>query len=255
VQETANFRIHCVPELKRADRLPAVCEQLRDRLQETWLGRTTGPWSAKCDVVVHPTVREYARQLGPGSEQSSGCATLEIEPDRVVGRRIDLRSDAVDCFDCALPHELTHVVVAEKFTRRRIPRWADEGMAILAEPRRKQDHRRRALESSLRVGPLYAAAQLTALDDYPQPERRDIFYGQSASLVAYLLERESPAKFIEFAELSTQIGGEQALSRVYGMRSWRELDSAWRSRLLVPGESAELLAADLKRIVTGGAMD
>lgn len=255
VQETSNFRVFCLPEMKEAVRLPRVCEDLRQRLHETWLTKAAGAWSPKCDVFVHPSVAEYSRILGPGSEQSSGCATLEIEAGRVVGRRIDLRADASDCFDCSLPHELTHVVVAERFTHRRIPRWIDEGMAILAEPRPKQDRRRRALADSLKRNRPFQALELTALPDYPPLDRRDIFYGQSASLVAYLMERESPARFVEFAELSTQIGAEPALARVYGVGSWAELEGDWRSRMLVPGESAELLAADLRRIAAGRDMD
>ena len=93
-----------------------------------------------------------------------------------------------------------------------------------------------------------AAAELTALADYPAPARLEMFYGQSASLVAFLMERESPSKFLEFVELSTTIPAEQALAQVYGMRNWRELDVAWRTRMLTPGESAELLAARVKEI-------
>lgn len=163
-------------------------------------------------------------------------------------RRIDLRADAVDCFDCALPHELTHVVVADRFTRNRVPRWADEGMAILAETRHKQQRRRAAFERSLATSRPYSAIELTTLADYPAAGRLELFYGQSASFVAYLIERESPSKFLEFVELSTTSPAEQALAKVYGVKDWRELEVAWRTRMLVPGESAELLAARVNEI-------
>lgn len=255
VQETANFRIYTLPDTKAAALLPETCEALRKHLLETWFSRIGGDWLPKCDVVVHSSRAGYVKTLGPGSESSSGCATVEIEPGRVAKRRIDLRGDAADCFDCALPHELTHVVVAARFTRRRIPRWADEGMAILAETRQKQTRRREAFQRSLSSVSPYAAAELMALADYPAPGRLETFYGQSASLVAYLMERESPSKFLEFVELSTTIPAEQALSRVYGMRNWRELDVAWRTRMLTPGESAELLATRVNEITTFRTVD
>jgi hypothetical protein len=248
MQETANFRICTLPDSKAARSLPGACEALRSHLLETWFSRIGDDWSPKCDVVVHSTLAAYARALGAGSERSSGCATIEIEPGRVVKRRIDLRADAVDCFDCALPHELTHVVVAERFTRNRIPRWADEGMAILAETRHKQQQRRAAFERSLATSRPYSAAELTTLADYPEAGRLELFYGQSASFVAYLIERESPSKFLEFVELSSTSPAEQALAKVYGVRDWRELEVAWRTRMLTPGESAELLAGRVNEI-------
>lgn len=248
IQETANFRVYTLPEIKAARSLPAACEALRTQLLETWFSRAGENWSPKCDVVVHAGLSGYVKALGPGSEQSSGCATIEIEPGRVARRRIDLRGDAVDCFDCALPHELTHVIVAERFTRTRIPRWADEGMAILAETRQKQERRRAALQRSLASSRQYSATELTTLSDYPAPGRLEMFYGQSASLVAYLIERESPAKFLEFLELSATAPADLALAKVYGVSNWREIEAAWRTRMLVPGESAELLATRVNEI-------
>ena len=38
-----------------------------------------------------------------------------------------------------LPHEVTHVILADLFPQQQIPRWADEGMAVLTEPREKID--------------------------------------------------------------------------------------------------------------------
>ena len=82
VQETANFRVWSPIAWKDAAKLPTACEALRRHLRETWLDGVGDDWSPKCEVVIHSTVAEYVRALGPGSEQSSGCATIEIEPGR-----------------------------------------------------------------------------------------------------------------------------------------------------------------------------
>jgi hypothetical protein len=134
IQETASFRVVCRRTAADAARLPQACEALRRQLQETWFGEVTGDWSPRCEVVVHPTTAGYVKELGPGSEQSSGCSTIDIEKGRVARRRIDLRTDAEDWMISALPHELTHVILADKFATKQIPRWADEGMGILSEP-------------------------------------------------------------------------------------------------------------------------
>ncbi len=87
--------------------------------------------------------------------------------------------------------------------------------------------------------------------DYPQGDRRDAFYGQSASLVAYLIERDSPARFLEFLQLGQKQGFERALVDVYHLRSLAELDARWRPQLLDQGQSAELFASRIARITTG----
>ena len=155
----------------------------------------------------------------------------------------------------ALPHELTHVVLADRFATRQIPRWADEGMAILSEPAAKQAIRRSAMQRALTRAPRYAAGELVSLAEYPSSDRRDAFYGQSASLVAYLIERESPARFLEFLQLGQKQGFEQALTEIYKFRSLGELDAHWRPQLIERGQSAELFAARIAKITAGQQID
>ncbi len=255
VQESASFRVFCRRDFAEARRLPEACEALRRQLQETWLGAVAEEWSPRCDIVLHPTVTGYVRELGKGSQNSSGCATVDVEKGRVVKRRIDLRADADDWMISALPHELTHVVLAEKFAMKQIPRWADEGMAILSEPVSKQATRRAAMQRALARAPRYAVGELLSLADYPAADRRDAFYGQSASLVAFLIERNSPARFLEFLQLGQKQGFERALAEVYKILSLGELDAQWHPQLTERGQSAELFAARIAKITAGQQID
>lgn len=255
IQETRNFRIFCKRELNVASKLPTACEELRAHLGETWFGESASDWQVVCDVVVHETTASYVAALGSGSEQSSGCASFEIDAGKIVRRRIDLRATADDWFDSSLPHELTHVVLAERFTRNRIPRWADEGMAILVEPAEKQRRRREALERGLADKKGFTARELTGLIDYPASDRREAFYGQSASLVSFLMERESPEKFLEFLEIAATGNRLAALKEVYGFSDWQALEAAWHPRLMLRGESAELLAQRVGRITATREID
>jgi hypothetical protein len=101
----------------------------------------------------------------------------------------------------------------------------------------------------------YGSAELMAIRDYPLGDRRDAFYGQSASLVAYLIERDSPARFLEFLQLGQKQGFERALSDVYAIRSLADLDARWRPQLLDRGQSAELFSGRIARITRGSQID
>ncbi len=134
VAVTPNFRIFWCGAEGELRALAERCEQLAAASKETWLGKARSTvWMPQCDVVVHSDVAEYVECLGSGSEQTSGCATIRLEEGRVVVRRIDLRADGLDWKSETLPHELTHVVLADRFCRAQIPPWADEGIAMLAE--------------------------------------------------------------------------------------------------------------------------
>jgi len=255
VQESNTFRVFCMPDLPEAKRLPEACETLRRQLQDTWFGAAAADWSPRCDVVVHASVAGYVRELGAGSRNSSGCATLDIKRGAVIKRRIDLRADADDWLISALPHELTHIILAEKFTDQQIPRWADEGMAILTEPVARQAVRRKAMQRAVARATRYSAQELTSIRDYPQGDGRDAFYGQSASLVAYLIERDSPERFLEFVKLGQKHGFERALTEIYRINSLAELDARWQLQLLDRGQSAELFAARIARITAGKMID
>jgi hypothetical protein len=255
VQETQSFRVFCSPNLAEAKRLPEACEALRRQLHDTWLGPGAADWSPRCDIVVHAGFSGYVRELGPDSRNSSGCATIAIDRGKVSKRRVDLRADAADWLTTALPHELTHVVLAARFSDQQIPRWADEGIAILAEPAARQAVRRTAMQKALARAPRFAAADLMSVRDYPVGDRRDAFYGQSASLVAYLIERDSPEKFLDFLEAGQRDGFEQALSEVYQIKSLTELDVRWRPQLLDRGASAELFAGRVSKIMAGAQID
>jgi len=252
VRETANFRIMTWSSSSHAQRLPQVCESLRCELQRAWCEKRNDVWSPRCDIVLHPSVESYRRSLGPGSEQSAGCTSLRLDKGKVVVRRVDLREDAEDWLAEALPHELTHVVIADRFCWKQLPRWADEGMAILAESHRRQLRRHREFERAATRQAIYHTAELLRLTDYPTPAYRDAFYGQSASLVEYLVARDGAETFLRFVERGMTVGYDAAARDCYGI-SLGELDSQWRPRLHYRDPSPPLLAQQISHITAGAA--
>jgi len=226
VLETSNFRVHSTNE-NLAGQAADIAESTRIELYRTWFGRQPETnWNPKCDIYIHDSADNYVRitRQGPGSP---GHSQTGVERGCVVSRRIDLRRDGPDVIKAILPHEITHVVLADRFTAQAMPRWADEGMAVLTEPiEKKQAHLRNLGESSGRAR-LFTARQLMTMNDYPSGDQWSVFYAQSVSLVEFLVNRAGTAKFIEFLHRAQQNGYDSELLRVFGFASFDELDREW----------------------------
>jgi peptidase MA superfamily protein len=224
IAETVNFRVlWCAGDNEVRD-LAATCERLSAQSKSAWLGAAkSAAWVPQCDIVVHSTEADYVACMGAHSAQTSGCATLRIEQGRVVLRRIDLCAESLDWQTETLPHELTHVVLADRFSTQRISPWADEGIAMLAETPQKRARRSTALRNSVTSGTTYTVRDLMDVRSFPEPAFRDAFYGQSVSLVTVLLQWGTRKQLLDFVEASQTQGQDAAISTVYGHRSLVEL--------------------------------
>jgi hypothetical protein len=225
VAETTNFRIQWCTSDNELRALADTCERLVAGSKASWLGRGSAPrWVPQCEIVVHRDLRDYVAYMGPASQQTSGCATIRIDQGRVVMRRIDLCADALDWRTESLPHELTHIVLADRFATRRVSPWADEGIAMLAESTEKRDRRLDALRRVAGTGATYTLRDLMGVQTNPEPALRTAFYGQSVALVSLLLEWGTRKQLLEFAEASQSQGTDAALAAVYGNRPVAELE-------------------------------
>jgi hypothetical protein len=233
VAQTPSFRIFWRTSEANLRELATECERLAARQQEHWLGKDCSlHWLPKCDVVVHQDMAAYVQCLGPGSEATSGCASITYDQGRIVARRIDLRGDASDWRSEVLPHELTHVVLAERFTRCRIAPWADEGIAMLAESPERLERRLTALRRAATAGRIYAAGELINVRSSPDLASRDAFYGQSLVLVGALLQWGTREQLLQFVESSQMSGPDRALREIYGNHDWNDLEHRLREQTL-----------------------
>jgi hypothetical protein len=112
----ANFTLCCPPSFD-GDSALRHCETLRKDLSDKWLGDTAPDWSSRCYIVVHAGATTYMQAAGAGAEQTTGCSTVKELGGRVLSRRIDLRLDRPEPLTRALPHEMTHVVLADVVAR------------------------------------------------------------------------------------------------------------------------------------------
>jgi hypothetical protein len=225
IAETTNFRILWCAAENDVRELAAMCERLsaQSRFERLNASKPVA-WTPLCDIVVHTTSTDYVACMGPQSAQTSGCATIRIDQGRVVMRRIDLCAESLDWRTESLPHELTHVVLADRFSTRRISPWADEGIAMLAETPQKRDRRFAALRNSVTSGATYTVHDLMDVRSFPEPAFRDAFYGQSVSLVTVLMQWGTRQQLLDFVEASQTQAPEAAISAVYGNHSWAELE-------------------------------
>lgn len=224
-----NFTVHGVAAAAAAT-IRGHAEEVRARAFAGLLDeRSPRRWLPQCAIHVHATPAAFAAAVGGPPDVAQGATSIEFAHDVVSLRRIDLLADPVAPVPPALAHELVHVVLADRFTQGPPPRWADEGLAILFDAAGRQEDHERDFRAARARGLSWSAADLLALEDYPPgAERQRVFYGQSATLVRWLIGRKDALTFIRFLESCPEHGLEPALERHYGLRSIGELERAWK---------------------------
>jgi len=225
VRESANFRIyHTDPKL--AEQVVQVAEVAREDQIKRWWGPTANvAWSPRCDIYIYPTAKSFSRMTGQ-TEESPGFSTMGMNAGKIVTRRINLRADHPTLTHAVLPHEVTHVVLADLFPTQQVPRWADEGMAVLAEPESEQLLRAGDLKDPLTSGKLFKLKDLMIMD-YPEGKYWGLYYAQSVSLTRFMVELGTPAQFIQFVQASQRGQLEAELKRIYKINSIEELQNRW----------------------------
>jgi hypothetical protein len=231
VAETGNFRILHKGSQASAEKAALAAEQARTA-GDKWLTQAGPAWEPRCDLYLHANGADFHRITGL-PDRAPGVSTTRCESGRVVNRRIDLRGDAEDCIEAVLPHEVTHVVLAGFFAERRLAPWANEALAVLAEPRAKVHLHLRNLPRYDREDQLFSVRQLVQLEDYPEPRRMGPFYAQSVSLVEFLMHEKGPQTVARFLRDGLRDGYESALKRHYGWEI-QELERRWRDYAFRP---------------------
>lgn len=244
--ESANFRFCCRGRATASQETVAKAEALKAKLALKWLGaeaEADKDWRPKCDVILHTSAGSYL-QAAPGGEQTLGSSLIEVERGQIVTRRIDLRADRTGWFNDALGHELTHVVLADVFPGGNVPHWADEGMAVLADTPAKQNAHFRDLQIARGSRSTLRLVELLALDGYPRPDQQAAFYGQSASIVRYLVERDGPEQFVRFVRGAAKRGYEQALREDYQINGIQGLELHWARYVQRESTRSNIVAND-----------
>jgi hypothetical protein len=223
VGETTNFRVYHVQSPDLARKAAEVAEQTRTRMYNKWFGRVAPDWNPKCQIFLYPTAQDYSRATVAPAD-SPGHSSSISDGGRVVARQIDLHcEDANSLLTAVLPHETTHMVLVGNFGNHVVPRWVDEGIAVLTEPHEKVMRYLIRLPGFRRNRQLMEFRQLVQADNFPD----DAFYAESASLVEFLTKQKGPEVFTQFVREGLQDGFDSALQRHYGYQSVTDLEQHW----------------------------
>jgi len=134
-----------------------------------------------------------------------------------------------------LRHELAHVVTAEAGDSAfgSLPAWLDEGTAVWAQ--RDKGGYGDAIEAALDRGNVFSISEITSSPG--EASKVTLFYGQSWSIVQYLIDQSGSEKFAElFAEIKAGSTMDEALEAAYGFDQIG-LENEWRAANGLPARA------------------
>jgi tetratricopeptide (TPR) repeat protein len=231
VYETPSFRVRHTGNRELAESIGKLAETSRKTIYERWSGPPSGAWEPKCEIVIHGTAEAYVQATSRPSG-STGNATVRLTNGRPTERRIDLRADDAGMSTNSLPRELTHVVLADLFPDHSPPKWAEEGMAVLAGSSEEAGRYTRTLRRCAREGEWIGLAQLMDLKEFPA-EKITGFYCESVSLTEYLIRQGGGERnFTIFLRDCQRYGTAQSLKRQYGIEGPQALEAVWKRHVL-----------------------
>jgi hypothetical protein len=127
-----------------------------------------------------------------------------------------------------LPHEITHAILADHF-RCPVPRWADEGVAVLSESeaeRKRHDMLAGQILTTKRAIPL---SRLLALTSYPPDVMA--MYAQGYSLTHFLVEAKDRPTFLAFVADGMKSDWDRAVRKRYAYKDVAALEAAWLKKV------------------------
>ena len=184
------------------------------------------PGTPRCDIYLYPDARIFAQVTGQPAD-SPGFSTMGLSSGRVVARRINLRADHAGLVEAVVPHEVAHVVLADLFPTQQIPRWADEGMAVLAEPLDARPTGLSDLDAPARLGPRLPVRRP---DDRRHARRPLLGPVHGPERLGDGLPRRPRHARTASSSSSARPGGtgpEPALNRIYGFEGFDDLQARW----------------------------
>jgi hypothetical protein len=229
VVETPSFRVKHKGTRAAADAVAQAAEAQRKAIFDRWSGPPAGAWVPKCEVVLHPTRDAYAAATKrPATDADTGFAVVRLTGGQPSERRVELRADDPGVAANALPRELTHVVLADLFTDRPPPKWAEEGMAVLAGAPEEVGRYFRTLAVVAQKGGLLPVAVVLDRTDFPPAAQATGFYCASVSLVDFLVRQGGEKRFTLFLRDCHRYGTTAALKRQYNLDGPAGLEAAWK---------------------------
>lgn len=214
---TTNFEVQA-PTHAIAQLVADEAERQRRRRAREWLGKELPAWPKPCPIRVKIT-----------NNGSGGATTFNFDKGKVLSQEMQLEGTLERILVNCLPHEVTHSVLAHHVGRP-LPRWFDEGSAVLSEDdieqKRHLDLVRQILNSPGRAIPVRRLLNLKAY-----PPDVIVLYAEGFSLTRFLVERKDRKTLLDFIAKAEGSDWDRASFAVYGYASVEELEKAWLASL------------------------
>lgn len=214
---TTNFVVDA-PTAQIAQQVGQAAEHYRKEKAQLWLGHDMPPWPEACPLKVKVTMG------GAG-----GATSFAFDRGRVLGQQMNIEGSLDRLLASVLPHEVTHTVFAQYF-RTPVPRWADEGGAVLSEDDIEKERHDKLVRQILNTpGRAMPLRRLFGLRDYPGDVM--VLYAEGFSVTQFLVERSSRPTFLAFVANGMHEGWDHAVRTHYRYNSVEELEQAWLAHL------------------------
>jgi hypothetical protein len=138
-----------------------------------------------------------------------------------------------------LPHEVTHTVFAFYY-RTPVPRWADEGGAVLSEDDIERNRHDMLCRQILNAGRQIPLRRLFSLRDYPGDVM--CLYAEGFSVANYLVSISGRPTFLAFVAHGMNYGWDSAVQTYYRYQNVEELEQAWLAYLRQTKRQPTILA-------------
>ena len=205
-------------------------QAMLDVAQES-LDSTSQLIGAGVDFPVNVRIYASSDDMRPALQRRS-----ETYESSIITAGVRVSSDTVLVLGNAsfstLRHELGHVVtaIAGEGPFGTLPAWLDEGTAVYVQG--DPEGFGSAIERAIDRGNVLSVRSITSYQG--DPSKVELFYGQSWSLVSYLVDTYGEEEFAAlFAEIKSGHTTDDAMETVYGFDQ-DGLDNEWRESVGLP---------------------
>jgi RNA polymerase sigma factor (sigma-70 family) len=236
---TPNFVVTApTPVIARA--VANEAEYQREQIARHWTGGVLAKWGKPAAVSV-------TSSWGNGA----GSTTFTFANGKVADIAMRLDGFSLNTLEGSLPHEVAHAVLATHFGKP-LPRWADEGIALLYEAVDEQAKLDTLTRQLLNAGRGIRLKALFPMKEYPNDAT--LLYAQGHSVVRFLLaldpqklpaakigstpsstrEDLARARLVAFITGAIDDGAGKCVERYYGFKTVDALEEAWLEWLKSP---------------------
>src|SRR5262245_7606047 len=212
---TTNFKI-TGPSPRIVHLFGEAAERARKEQAVAWLGKELPRWDPPWPMKI--TL----------SQGAGGSSTFDFDSKATKGR-IEVQGELDRLLADVVPHEITHCVLADFFGVP-IPRWADEGMAILSESDEERNRHQALAKEAVGKGDLIQTKALFQAKEYPT-RSISIFFAQGYWVTKVLVDRKDRPTLVAFLKDGMKDGWEPAAKTHYGYASLAELEADYTKKL------------------------